>query len=216
MFTVKSLLDLQSLKGCKLMAGYKGLYREVKWCHIIELMDIENWINQDVIVVLTGVGINNPRYNLIDIVSSLIRKKTSGLIIAIGEFIKEVPKDVIDLANKESFPIIQIPIDLRIIDITYEIGEEIFKSKLNNNLSYSSLEVKQLANKILSSEIYTDNDLKKTLEVYLETGGNTSLSSKILYIHRNTMIYRINKIEKILQCDLRNSETRFLIRIAMD
>ncbi|QQK08359.1 PucR family transcriptional regulator [Miniphocaeibacter halophilus] len=57
-------------------------------------------------------------------------------------------------------------------------------------------------------------DLFKTLYEYLKTGCNTLRASKNLYIHRNTLTYRLKKIEKILECDLNSFEDRYKITIA--
>ena len=41
-----------------------------------------------------------------------------------------------------------------------------------------------------------------TLKEYLLHGNNVSMTSKKLYIHRNTMIYRLGKINEILDVDI--------------
>ncbi|GEM_PF-3869214 len=42
----------------------------------------------------------------------------------------------------------------------------------------------------------------ETLKVYLNSMGNIGNSAQILHIHRNTMLYRINKIEDLLSMEL--------------
>ena len=41
-----------------------------------------------------------------------------------------------------------------------------------------------------------------TLKEYLLNGNNVSMTSKKLFIHRNTMIYRLGKINEILGVDI--------------
>lgn len=48
-----------------------------------------------------------------------------------------------------------------------------------------------------------DNDMMKTIDVFFKCGLNLSEAAKELYIHRNTLIYRIDKIEKITGFDIR-------------
>ena len=47
-----------------------------------------------------------------------------------------------------------------------------------------------------------NTDFLSTLKVYLECFNNISKTAKILVIHRNTLLYRITKIEDILGCSL--------------
>ena len=41
-----------------------------------------------------------------------------------------------------------------------------------------------------------DNDMIKTIDVFFELNLNLSEAAKSLYVHRNTLIYRLDKIEK--------------------
>jgi len=54
-----------------------------------------------------------------------------------------------------------------------------------------------------------------TLEYYFMYNLNASETSKEMYIHRNTLIYRIEKIKEILNTDMKNSEELLRIQIAL-
>ena len=54
----------------------------------------------------------------------------------------------------------------------------------------------------------------ETLGVYLKTGGSIQQSANLLPIHPNTMRYRINRIEEILDVDLQDFEVRSNLVIA--
>lgn len=45
-------------------------------------------------------------------------------------------------------------------------------------------------------------DYLETLKAYLQSMGNIGNSARILHIHRNAMLYRINKIEELLSMEL--------------
>lgn len=49
-----------------------------------------------------------------------------------------------------------------------------------------------------------DKEMQKTIEVFINVGLNISLASKKLFIHRNTLIYRLDKIAKDTGFDIRN------------
>ena len=48
----------------------------------------------------------------------------------------------------------------------------------------------------------------KTLRVYLENDRNVTLTAKLLYVHRNTLLKRINKIVSLTSLDLDDAECR--------
>jgi sugar diacid utilization regulator len=48
-----------------------------------------------------------------------------------------------------------------------------------------------------------DGEMIKTVEVFFKNNLNVSDSSKILYIHRNTLLYRLDKIQKTTGLDVR-------------
>ena len=49
-----------------------------------------------------------------------------------------------------------------------------------------------------------DAELVKTLEAYLEHGGGLVDTAKVLFIHRNTLLHRLERIESLCQIDLRD------------
>jgi carbohydrate diacid regulator len=66
--------------------------------------------------------------------------------------------------------------------------EDLPKYKLNENLDA-----------LMDSgakEIFSDDEMLETAEEFLENSLNTSETSRKLYLHRNTLIYRLDKIER--------------------
>lgn len=57
--------------------------------------------------------------------------------------------------------------------------------------------------------------LLNTLAVYLETHCQISETAKRLYVHRNTVIYRLEKCEEILGKSLKDPDTTFHLRLAL-
>ena len=64
-------------------------------------------------------------------------------------------------------------------------------------------------------DIENGGDLLKTLDVYFQNNANLSEASKAMYVHRNTFIYRLEKIKKILNSDLKNAEENFIYSLAL-
>jgi purine catabolism regulator len=59
------------------------------------------------------------------------------------------------------------------------------------------------------------NDLIQTLEAYFEHKGNLSQAAEALYIHRNTLLYRMDRIQEILIIDLDRPTSRLAVQLAL-
>lgn len=58
-----------------------------------------------------------------------------------------------------------------------------------------------------------DNEMMKTIEVFFNCGLNITESAKNLYIHRNTLIYRIEKIQKCTGFDIKDFNMASMFKI---
>lgn len=58
-------------------------------------------------------------------------------------------------------------------------------------------------------------NLLETLEIYFECNGNVSIAAKKLFLHRNSLIYRIDKIKEILNSDLKNASELLTLQVGI-
>lgn len=58
-------------------------------------------------------------------------------------------------------------------------------------------------------------DLIAALKCYLATGGNISETARLLYVHRQTFIYQLKKIESLLNMDLNHHQDVFLLELCL-
>ena len=63
------------------------------------------------------------------------------------------------------------------------------------------------------ARIFEHGDLMLAVDCFFENGMNISATAKKLYMHRNTLIYRLNKIQKTTGIDLRNFEMAVTFKI---
>ncbi len=80
-----------------------------------------------------------------------------------------------------------------------------------------SPELKAFQHEILGPLLDHENgkELIRTLEVYFERNGNLKKTAHNLYIHRNTLIYRLERIHEITGLDLDNPETRLALQLTL-
>ncbi len=66
-----------------------------------------------------------------------------------------------------------------------------------------------------NKEIDLDDEMMNTIRKFFENNLNITDTARQLYIHRNTLVYRLERIEKKLGLDIRVFEDAMLFRIAM-
>ena len=60
-----------------------------------------------------------------------------------------------------------------------------------------------------------DEDTIETINKFFENNLNVSETSRKLYVHRNTLVYRLEKIKKITGLDLREIDHAIVFKVAM-
>ena len=60
-----------------------------------------------------------------------------------------------------------------------------------------------------------DDETLATVNKFFENNLNVSETSRQLYIHRNTLVYRLNKLQKMTGLDLRNFDDAIIFKITL-
>ncbi|MGG7142354.1 PucR family transcriptional regulator [Clostridium nigeriense] len=94
------------------------------------------------------------------------------------------------------------------ICLKYNLSSKVYSEnsllieKMVNNAKYEEvIRIYKQYNYLFSK---LDSDLIKTIEVFFSEGLKITESADKLYIHRNTLFYRIDKIKKIINYDISN------------
>lgn len=99
----------------------------------------------------------------------------------------------------------------------YKVSESIIDEKkmiLEGIIDSVSEEKKEKIYKLFNEGFSKlDNEMIRTIEVFFSCGLNLSDAAKELYIHRNTLIYRLDKIEKYTDYDIRNFNNAVLFKV---
>ena len=59
------------------------------------------------------------------------------------------------------------------------------------------------------------SDLVRTLRMYFACGTNASEAADKLFLHRNSMLYRLSRIEKLTGADLKNPRVGLMLQIGL-
>ena len=68
--------------------------------------------------------------------------------------------------------------------------------------------------KLLRADHLNDGNLEETLENYLNCNCNAKKTAEEMFLHRNTLNYRLKKIREILDCDFSDLDTCFRLKLA--
>lgn len=80
-------------------------------------------------------------------------------------------------------------------------------SKSQREKLMSGYDVKNFA------KIFEDKEMMRTADAFLINGMNVSRAARQLFMHRNTLIYRLNGIRRITGLDLRNFDMAMTFKI---
>lgn len=155
------------------------------------------------------------------------------------EELEAVAKTIVDMMNTEAMLNVTVAYgnvvqELKDVSKSYkeakmalDVGKIFYAEK--NVVAYSTLGIGRLIYqlpvnlcKIFIDEIFGDNvptDLDEetlnTLNKFFENNLNVSETSRQLFVHRNTLVYRIEKIQKSTGLDLRNFDDALTFKIAL-
>jgi sugar diacid utilization regulator len=66
----------------------------------------------------------------------------------------------------------------------------------------------------LRAQRHAGADLEQAVLAYIAEGGNLNAAARNLHIHRNTMLYKLERASRVLHLDLREAEHRFAVWLA--
>ncbi|GFP27222.1 PucR family transcriptional regulator, purine catabolism regulatory protein [Candidatus Hakubella thermalkaliphila] len=128
--TLKEILSLPSLEKARVAAGFKSLSKPVRWVHICDVPDAENWVKGGEFLLTSAISFGHDPDLQEKLIQRLSDKKVAAIGIAVGRYIDKIPENIIKKANSVDLTLVEIAWDIPFVDITREIGEKIIGSEL--------------------------------------------------------------------------------------
>ncbi|MBU8879700.1 PucR family transcriptional regulator ligand-binding domain-containing protein [Bacillus sp. FJAT-29790] len=119
--SVEDILKRDLFKRAKVIAGRNGLDRRVRWAHVLEVQEFGSVIHGDELILTTGVGLQLDHPSQIAYVKKLIDLNVACLCIEMGSYFKEIPDQILEIADENDFPIIIFEETVKFIDITQDL-----------------------------------------------------------------------------------------------
>ena len=103
-------------KNFKLIAGEKNINNSVSWIHMVEGMEITQFVEPNELSFTTGIAIENEE-ELFELVKSSYHSNATGFVINIGPFISRIPEEIINFCNEHDFPLFEMPWHVHLAEI---------------------------------------------------------------------------------------------------
>ena len=100
----------------RILAGKNGMDNVTGWVHMLEDETIINRFAGEELAVTTGMKAGKEGW-LLQLVSSMKKAESTGIIINTGMYLKQVPQDVIDWCEAHDFPLLEMPWEISITDL---------------------------------------------------------------------------------------------------
>ena len=148
-------------------------------------------------------------------IASYIARFSRSVWVGIGRVADDITRLPLAVKQAEKAAhIAQLSTDSRKVIHYDELG--VFKVLFDNIIqNEKSAFMQETLGGILSQSKVTRDELIKTLRVYFSCGCNLRQTAKELFMHYNTISYRIRKIEDLIGIDLQDAEARLNMQIAL-
>lgn len=124
------LKGLRHFRQIRLVAGEKGLYRQISWPFICTTSTISQWLHGGELIFISGAGLDCGEESLLSLMRESVSKGLAGMVMLTGErYIPEIPPSLVEPADASCFPLFEMPWDVKLIDVTQEISENIMYRK---------------------------------------------------------------------------------------
>jgi purine catabolism regulator len=129
--TVGDMLDLPGL-GLTLVAGGSGLDNPIRWAHISELQDPTPWLKGGELLLTTGMGLAGSPALQRAYIRRLVGANLAGLGFGLGLGFDEVPPAIKRAAEREGFPILEVPYPVPFIAIAEAVSSRLAEDRLRD------------------------------------------------------------------------------------
>ena len=172
---------------------------------VVLIKDVGNIQSQELEETLEGIAVS--------LVDSLHMEAMIKVRIGYGNVVEQIP----DIAQSYQ----EAKLALQVGKIFYAERETISYSRLGIGrliyqlpMSLCNMFIKEVFGDTIP-DILEDEESMSTINKFFENNLNISETARQLYVHRNTLVYRLERIEKIIGLDIRKFDDAMMFRIAV-
>lgn len=217
----REMMKLSELENVLILrAGENGLDKKIRWIYFADCLQcvksqyrMEDYIRGGEFVVLTNPNLTADTKTLVKLVEKMLAFNIAALGINEGQ----ISQDMVDFCNKENLPLFELPEKFALVDLSQIVCQQLVLEEQRNIKDNSGLFtliskitddnvmddfVEANIGKLISADKVRDSSLCDTLKQYLNHNCNAKETAEAMFLHRNTLNYRLSKIKEILEVDL--------------
>ncbi len=125
-FTIEDMILIAEKRyEMKFLAGKNGWANSISWVHLLEgTTIIQNFWGKE-LAVTTGLGFPQ-KEDWMHLARQLNQFHASGLIINVGQYIEEVPKELIAYCDENDLPLLTVPWEVHLSDMIKDFSIHVF------------------------------------------------------------------------------------------
>lgn len=194
MLSLQEIMRRRHFDKAEVIAGEQGIYRLVKWVHVVEITNIEKLLNGQELILSTGVEFGDKPIAFHSFVQQLINCHAAGLCIEKGRYTSTIPQEIIDLANENQFPLILFQEEVSFVEITQDIHSVLI------NQQYQMISKLEMYAQTLNKKLLTISHEEEILSYLYE-----HIDTQIIYEKENQERYFIPSVPIHKRKELINS-----------
>lgn len=194
MILFQDLLAIPTLNYLKVKTKKKQLNPPISGINRIENQETIPFIKKNELILITGNCLNQ-HLPLFDLLESIFNSQTiSVVILNVGPHINAINEDLIELADNNQVPLLEMPWNIRVADITQTISEVIYESK---KLKIDEARfIKNLSQSTFHSELMTVEIAQKLQIEDFDTFSVLIISSK--QSHSPRLVDYFEKLQELI------------------
>ncbi len=186
-------------------------YLEERLNHRSENYNVGLWYKIDQNLIIAMIGLNRCSISIHDLLSELKQElKTKDIMIGISDPFTHILATHDYFKNAESTLLYAKKTNRnKKIHLYDDYKFKTFLKEVNPFIPTATTYISYKVMDILHYDLNNKTDYANTLRTYLSASLSPQATSEILFIHKNTVIYRINKIKELFNIDFSDAEQCF-------
>lgn len=128
--TIKEMMNLDVMKNCKMVAGFKSITNTVTRVNIMADPDVFDWVEEGELLLTTAYFFEKENVQAQkELIRKACEKKLAGIGIKIIPYLDALPDEVLEYAEELNLPIIDIHYSIPLSEIMMAVLKEIFNKQ---------------------------------------------------------------------------------------
>lgn len=190
-FTIEDMLLVSKDRyRMKMAAGERGWSNSISWILLIEDSKVLEYFKGRDLAVTTGLGFDTAE-KLRGLVEELVGIHASGLIINTGQYILDIPEEVLRFCDENDFPLLTVPWDIQLYDMIKDLSLRVLlqsatDEQISNALIHAIEDPQTMG--LYEKDLLPHFDLDGTFQIVLISNGELDIMDTV---ERRRLSYRL-------------------------